>query len=282
MKDVKVAGIDFDSAATNHDPHIIGVFGDEHCGKTRLALTGPSGIGCVVTEMKSYLTITKDSTEYGKRVLKPTDPMALIASNRKLNAMKSATEQQKYYIELVKRIENVTYALLENPEVRIVMIDKFTAYCHYKEFAVNGMEPNYIKIDGAVRQRKAEVIQGIVDFVNALSEYGKPVMLLCSTRPDFDYLDKDGHPLRNTWNCGSFYYLGSHTNLTVELIDNKFWRPDSKKADERWHYRLNVRRCQKRPELEGPEGSPLLEDDGITLTNLITMIEPDVDVEAWM
>jgi hypothetical protein len=283
MHEIKIGGVEFtDNTANNNDPHIIAVFGEEHSGKTRLALSGPSGVGCIVTEMKSYKTLDKDSQELGKRIFKPKDPLALMAIKRKADTMQSDVARQLYYKEVTKKIEQTTYALLEHKEVKLLMFDKFTHYCLWKEFAINGMSENFVKIEGKLVQRKAEVTQAIIDFLTDLSQFGKPVLLLCSAKPDFDVVDKDKKPLRSKENCGSFYYLGSHVNLSVETVNNALWKPDSEKENEKWRYRLNVRQAQLKPNLQGPEGNPLLEDDQITLANLINMVDDNCDLDEWM
>lgn len=282
-KPMKIGDVEFTSnTENNRDPHIIAVFGDEHSGKTRLAMSGPSGIGCVITEMKSYKTLDKDSREFGKQIFKPKDPLALMAIKRKADMMESDVARQKYYQTAVKRIEQTTYALLEHKDVKLLMFDKFTHYCIWKEFAINGMSENFVKVEGKLVQRKSEVVQGIIDFLTDLSQFDKPVMLLCSTKPDFDVVDKDKKPLRSKENCGSFYYLGSHVNLSVETVNNARWNPSSDKPHESWRYRLNVRQSQIRPELQGPEGNPLLEDDAITLGNLMMMVDPDCNTDDWI
>jgi len=279
---IKIGPVQFTSDTPAPSVPVIGVFADEHAGKTRFALTGPDNIGFIVTEMKTYATLEKDAPELGKTVFKPSDPMSLIASTRKVGMMKSDVDKQKYFMNKVKTIEDSTFGLLEHPDVNLVVIDKFTHYCAWKEFAINGMSENIVLIGGKPVQRKAEVIQGIIDFLNGLSQFGKPVLLLCSAKPDFDVLDKTGHPVRNTFNCASFYFLGSHTNTTVELMRNPIWDPESNKEKEAWHYRLGVRTCQMRPELEGPEGNPLLEDAMVTLPGLMGQVDPNCDIDFWM
>lgn len=289
MKETKIGGVEFtDSIGANTDPYIIGVFGEESVGKTRFALTGPEVVGCVPLEMKAYLTLDKDSQEFSKRIFKPKDPMSLIVGKRKVDAMKDDAERQKFYMEHVAKVKETTYQLLEHKEVRLVMIDKFTTYCVHTEYAINGFTPRFVKIGNMVRQSKAEVRQSIIDFVNSLSQFKKPVVLNCATKADYDVVDAKGEPMRNTWDCGAFYMLGSHANLVVELVTNPHW--DLKRAGHSaeaeskygWKYGLNVRRCQRRPELEGPEGNPLLRDDQITLPNLIQAVEPDVNIDMWV
>lgn len=289
MKETKIGGIEFtDSISANTDPYIIGVFGEESVGKTRFALTGPEVVGCVPLEMKAYLTLDKDSQEFGKRIFKPKDPMSLIVGKRKIDAMKDDAERQKFYMEHVAKVKETTYQLLENKDVKLVMIDKFTTYCVHQEYAINGFTPKFVKIGNQVRQSKAEVRQSIIDFVNSLSQFGKPVILNCATKADYDVVDAKGEPMRNTWDCGAFYMLGSHCNLIVELATNPMWdlkragNSDEAAARYGWKYACNVRRCQRNPGLEGPEGNPLLKDENIALPGLIQAVDPSADIEAWL
>jgi hypothetical protein len=134
-----------------------------------------------------------------------------------------------------------------------------------------------------VRQSKAEVRQSLIDFVNSLSMYKKTVVLNCACKGDYEVVDGAGNPLRNTWDCGAFYMLGSHANVVVELADNKWYDPKKSGSKYEWKYELNVRRCQRNPMLEGPDGNPLLRDDMITLPNLVQAIEgEDFDFERWL
>ena len=283
MKEVKLAGIDFSSDLTsNRDPYVIALFAEENCGKTRLAMTGPEVIGCVPLEMKAYVTIDKDSQEFGKRVLKPKDPMMLMAPKRRLDAMKENVDKQRFYKTHIEQIKQVVYALLENKDVSMVMIDKFTTFCVWQEYAINGLTPNYVKIDGQIKQSKSEVRQSLIDFVNSLSQFGKPVVLNCASKADYSVVDDKGDPLRNTWDAGCFYMLGSHANLVCELETNPHWNPKKQGEKFGWHYALNVRRCQRNPVLEGPEGQLLLRDDMIGLPQLMQYVDPELDVSGWL
>lgn len=283
MKETKIGGVDFTSESiVNTDPYIIALFGEENVGKTRFPLTGPDPVAYIPLEMKAYVTLDKDGKEFGKKVLKPKDPMSLIVGERKVGPMMDV-EKQKFYIEHVKKVKETIYALLEHKDTRVVVIDKFTTLCIWIEYAVNGMTPKYVKIDGTPKQSKAEVRQSIIDFVNSLSQFKKTVVLNCASKGDYDVVDAKGEPLRNTWDCGAFYMLGSHANLVCELEDNPYHDPGKTGDKYSWKYQMNVRRCQKNPALEGPEGNPLMRDDEITLPSLIQYVEGDsFDVDAWM
>ncbi len=277
--------IEFDELVVDENgfqsPPIIGIFGNEHVGKTRFGITLPDPIAFLPLEVKSYETLKKDSVELNKRIIKPKDPYELIPGMRLLNAMKDDSERQQYYINHVKLIETMTYKHLENPNVRSVVIDKFTTYTQYKEYAVNGMVDKARPMTGGgMFKPRGELRQQITDFIISLSQFGKPVVLLCAEKPDYDVTDSEGKPIRRTWDCNAYPFLGSHCNITCQIESNEKWQLNSSQKDKKWKYRLNVRRCQFNPSLEGPEGNPLLEGDEISYPALMQAINPDVDVDT--
>lgn len=274
MLAIKLGNIEFDSELTNTDPYIIGVFGAEGTGKTRFGLTGPEVIGCIPLEMKSYKTIAEVSKGLSKRVLKPKDPMSLLVPIRKVSSFDEAKARQ-FYKDHVKRINDVIYAMLENSDVRIVTVDKWTTYVTWVEFGLNGMSGKFMKIKDKIYVDKRESNQEIIDVMNSFSQYKKPIILTNSERAEY-VNDKDTG--RSTWE--GFKYLGSHTNIVIHLEENKFWKPSD--ADKKWKFRLNVRKAQGATYLEGPEGNPLLVDDQIDYANLIMAINPDVDPNELM
>lgn len=284
MKEHLIAGVNFTSDITpNTDPYIIALFGNENCGKTRFPLTGPEVVAYVPLEMKTYVTLDKDAVEFGKRVFKPSNPSDLLVPKRKVDGMKDDIERQKFYTAHLTKVKEVVYGMLEHKDVRTVVIDKFTTFCLWSEYSINGLTPRYVKIEGKVMQSKAEVRQSIIDFVNSLSSYGKTVVLNCATKGDYDVVDAQGSPLRNTWDCGAFYMLGSHANLVCEMVDNQMYDPNKNGQKYSWKYGLNVRRCQRNPSLEGPDGNPLLQDEAITLPGLIEAVEgSEFSLDNWL
>jgi len=267
----------------NSGPYIIALFGEENVGKTRLPLTGPEVIGYVPLEMKSYATLEKDEKEFGKKVLKPKDPTSLLVPKRRVDTMANDIERQKFYIQHVQKIKETTYAMLENKDVKLAVIDKFTTFCVHQEYAINGLNPKLKPINGIPKIPKSEVRQSIIDFINCLSQFDKTVILNCASKGDYDVVDAEGNPLRNTWDSGCLYMLGSHANIVCELATNPFWDAKKKGPKFDWKYALNVRKAQKNPVLEGPEGNPLLKDDMVSLPYLIQAVEGDsFDLEKWI
>ena len=281
MIETKVGGIKVAQKSKVKRGKIIGLFAEENCGKTRFCLTGKDKIGCVPLEMKAYPTLEKDAAELGKTIIVPEDPYELIVQIRKVSAMKTEHEQQLFYIAHIKKIQEYIYQLLEMKDVNTVMIDKFTTLCIWFEYAVNGMQEKYVKVDGKVYKARGELNQTISDFLNSLSQFGKTVILTNAIKDDYDVVGSDGKPLRKTWE--SFRYMGSHVNLVCEMVDNKYWDPNKPNQDRHnWHYGLNVRRCQDDPLMEGPQGQLLLKDEAITLAQLIALTDNKADIEDYI
>ena len=277
MQAIKLGNIEFDGNLDNTDPYIIGVFGAEGTGKTRFALTGPEVIGCVSLETKSYKTISEVSAELGKRVYKPKDPQSLMVPIRKVDAMDDVKAQQ-WYKEHLKRVNDVIYAMLENKDVRTVMIDKFTTYCTWVQFAVNGMTgKKFMKVKDKVFQDNKELYQEIIDVMNSFSQYKKLIVLLTAEKNEYANDKETGRLISD-----GFKYFGSHTNVLVHLEENKFWKPKDE-GGSKWKFRLNVRKAQGATHLEGPEGNPLLLDGDVSIPNLIYNIEGDekFKLEEW-
>jgi hypothetical protein len=295
MKEVKLGNIQFNEATPdpNRDPYIIGSFGPEGGGKSRFALTGPEIVGFLALERKSYATIDKDAALLGKRVWKPKDPEKLMVNMRKAKMLgsiegKAKTEKDKeaeeeaannrlrqYYRDYANMIYDATYALLEHPDVRLLVIDTFTQMCNIIDSALYGFKTKYIKIKSQTYQDRREYNQEIIDFLNSLSSYKKHVILTHRQRDEY----KDDKPTGRKIFEG-FKFLGNYTNILIAHETNPNWSPTSEDESKHWHYALTVRTCQQNPLLEGAEYRRFLTDDDITFPNLIMSVNPDVDVDT--
>jgi hypothetical protein len=292
MKEIKLGGVNLTcEPQDSHDPYIMGIFGAEGTGKTQFPLTGPDLVAVVPLERKSYFTIEKYERETGKRILRPKDPEVLIVNPRKANIMEAQfkgarTEKdketlnlavRKYYRDCVERIKDVTYALLEHGEVRLLAIDTFGQMCSLIDSALYGFVDKFIKVEGQLYKDRREFNQEIIDFLNSLSVYRKHVILTHKAKDEYA---KTGPTGRLTWE--GFKFLGNHTNVLVEFEANKKWNPDSENEERRWHWQVNIRKCQANPLLEGPEGNPLAQDDLISFAGLILAIDPEADAGDLM
>jgi len=294
MHEIKLGNVQFTESNQSSTPYIIGTFGPEGSGKTRLPLTGPEVIGFIPLERKSYATIMKDAAELGKRVWQPKDPESLIVSMRKAKqlgtvaglakteAAKEAEENEAnnrlraYYREYADKIYETVYAMLENADIRTVVIDTFTQFCTIIDSAIYGFKTKYIKIKTQTYQDRREFNQEIIDFLNSLAAYKKHIILTHRQRDEY----KNDKVWRKTWE--GFKFLGNYTNLLVHHESNPEWNPNSNDESKLWHYGLTVRTCQNNPQLEGAEFKRFLTDENISFANLIMAVDPEIDTDSIM
>lgn len=290
MKEIKLGTTEFiEAGGGNDDPYIIGSFGGEGTGKTRLPLTGPELIGFLPLERKSFATLDKDSRELGKRVIFPKDHDRLITNPRKANLISApannsekAKEEannklRQYYRDYANRIYDAAYGLLEHPDVRMVVIDTFTQMCSIIDSALYGFEDKFIRVQGQLYKDRREYRQEIIDFLNSLATYRKHVFLLHRQKDEYG---KSGPTGRKVWE--GFAFLGHYTNLIIHHEANPKWNPEAKDEEKSWHFALSIRTCQKNPMVEGPDGYRFLKDEMITFAGLVLEVDPDADVDELM
>jgi hypothetical protein len=288
MKEIKLGKVQFtESLDSNETPWIIGLFGREGSGKTRLPITGPEVIGYIPLEKKSYKTISDVGKELGKRVIVPKNSEQFIINSRKANMLsvyEGTSEKAKgeannklkaYYREYADRIYDATYAMLEHGEIRTVVIDTFTQMCGILESANYGFEDKMIRIESQVYKDKRDYRQEVIDFLNSLPGYNKTVWLLHRERAEYAHGKDTGRKVHE-----GFQFLGNYTNLLLHAESNPKWNPNSEDEDKSWHWALSCRTVQANPTLEGPDGYRMLKDDEISFSNLIMAIDPNVDMDT--
>lgn len=294
MKAIKLGNVEFTENVESSNPFIIGVFGPEGSGKTRLPLTGPDSfnvIGFVPLERKSYATIKKDAAILGKRVWTPKDPDTLIVNMRKASllaapdlanaktdkAIKDAEDDandkvREYYRSKVDAIYGAVYAMLEHPEVDLVVIDTFTQFYGVVNCAHYGFKTKYMKIKDKTFQDHRECNQEIIDFLNSVPQYNKHVILTHRERDEYDN-ELNKATGRKVWE--GFKYLGNYTNLLIHLESNPKWKSGSSDPTRKWHFAASIRTCQNNIDLEGDDGFRMLKDDDVTLETLLSMVDPE-------
>jgi hypothetical protein len=273
---------------SNSNYFVIGTFGAEGTGKTKFPITGPEVIGFIPLERKSYPTIDAASKELDKVVWRPKDPEKLITNPRKANmlaAPKDNTEKSKdeandklraYYRDILNRINDSIYAMLEHDDIRTVVIDTFTQYISIVDSALYGFQDKFIKVQGQLYKDRREFNQEIIDLLNSFHTYNKNVILI--NRQKDEYNDK-GPTGRKVWE--GFKFLGNYCNMILHHESNPKWNPNINNDPNRsWHFALSVRTCQQACHLEGPEGYRFLKDDEITIPMLLTTVNPEIDPDA--
>ena len=300
MKETQIAGIAFtdDTDRTNTDPYIIANFGPEGSGKTRFPLTGPDVTAVVPLERKSYFTIDKMARELGKHILRPSEAAVdkLIVNPRKVDMLVADVESKNgklgaeelnkrvqavvksYFRDHLHRVNDTIYALLDRADVRVVCVDTFGQYASHVKFATYGYDDKLIRVAGKLVRSNQEMNQELIDVLNGFSRYGK-YMVLCHKHKDEYEGSGDNSKATGKLTWEGFRYLGNHTNVIIEHEVNRKWDPNSKEESRSgWHWRLNIKRCQRNPELEGPAGVGVLVDEVITLAGLVQVVDPEADI----
>jgi hypothetical protein len=293
LKEFKLGNIQFTDTAiqAKSDPYIIGSFGAEGTGKSRFPLTGPEVIGYIPLERKTYKTVMKDAEELGKRMILPKDHEAFVVNLRKANILSSeAASKEKnpakasevsnevlktYYRDYLNRIYDAVYAMLAHDDIRLVVIDTFTQMCNIAYSALYGDEDKVIRIGTKIYKDRRDYRQEMIDFLNSLSSYHKHIIL---THREKDEYNEAGQTGRKIWE--GFPFLGNYTNLLIHHESNKKWNPSSEDTEKQWHYAMTVRTCQLNPVLESGEYKRFWKDEEITFQNLITAVDPDVDMDS--
>lgn len=278
-----------DGSGNNETPLIICTFGEDFSGKSRLGATGPSVVGVVPLDRKTRYTIEKTAKEFGRKILMPKTDLVR-EGNMSVRAGWASTDTElndkeideitektkKAYRQHVNMVKEVTWALHDNPDVRLVVIDLFEQFYQDLKFAHYGRTGNLVRkmAGGKMYKDTSEADQEIVDFINSIAS--KHLIL---THRRKDEYEKNVNTGRMTWS--GFKWLGHNVNVVLEQEVNKRYNPASDEDDKSWHYGVSVRKCLHNIELEGPEGKLALKDDFVTFPMLAKTVFPDSQIEDW-
>lgn len=268
---------DGSDTSTSTNPLITLAFGEDFTGKSRFGATGPEVVGCVPLDRKTRATFERVCREQGKRYLLPKHDLVRegnpiirggwAATDEEIDAKEEAAiieRTKKEYRQHVNRVKEITWALHDNRDVQIVMIDLFEQFYQDMLFAHYGRVGHVIKKIGKtdkIYKDTSEANQEIVDFVNSIAD--KHLILTHRTKDEYF---KDVKTGKMTWS--GYKWLGHCCNLVVEFVKNRQFDPTSEDERKSWHYGLSVVRSIDNVELEGPAGQLVLKDEWITFENL--------------
>lgn len=269
-------------------PLIILAFGEDFTGKSRFGATGPEVIGCVPLDRKTRATFERTCKELGKRYLIPKQDLVregnMVVRGRRQELLE-AKEDEKTDSEIAKIVETtkkayrahvnmvmeMTWALHDNPDVQVIMIDLFEQFYQDMIYAHYGRVGHIVKkigTTGKVYKDTSDANQEIVDFINSISD--KHLILTHRTKDEYF---KDVKTGKMTWS--GYKWLGHSCNLAIEFVKNRAWDPDSEDAKKSWHYGLNVAKSTDNVMLEGPAGQLALKDEFITFEMLQSLVLGD-------
>lgn len=266
---------------------LITSFGPHGSGKSRFGATGPEIIGGIFLDRKTRFSFKKTAEELGKRFLLPeidfvreANPMIKAGMAEMYQAGESEIQDgklaeitnktKKHYRAHVNMVKDYAFALHAHKDVQIIMIDLFGQFYQDVRYAHYGRTGHvFKKIEGAKGfQDTSQADTELIDFINIISD--KHLIL---THKDKDEYVKNVPTGRRVWD--GFKYMGNHTNLVIEHVVNKKWKPESENENEQWHFGLYVQKSLHMPDLEVHEDLPTLMDDFISFPNLAQMVFPN-------
>ena len=267
--------------STNTEPDdkvAIALFGKEGSGKTRFCCTAPDPIGFIPLDRKTRRTVNSINKELGKQIYMPDDDFVRVSNPMKLATLKDSCGSsmptkspgghlccaKHYYRQHVNAVKQAAFTLYEHPSIRTIIIDTGTQLWEDMLFAEFGRSQRIMPRDrGAVNQE-------MIDLLNCLS--GKNLIITHKAKEVW----KNDHPT-GKFEVAGFPHIGYHVNAMVEMaVDAK------KKAEDQGRFNLNVHLCQSNPDIQGPNGTGLLQDDAISFPMLALAMFPDSEAEEWM
>jgi hypothetical protein len=174
MKETTITQIPgFSADTTPDDKPMLGVFGPENTGKTRLGCTAPCSDGLL-----AFLALDKNSKrgiecykqEYpdsSSRIIVNSEPLASPTEWVKVALMDSAVKEdlakiQGVYTEMVKKVFDRTMTLVKNPNVESIVIDDCSQLFDWIMFSHFGRR-NQIE-----SYQRGAPNQDMIDFITAL------------------------------------------------------------------------------------------------------------------
>lgn len=268
-KTIKIEG--FQRLTGSAKKLVIATFGIHGAGKTRFGITAPDPIGVIPTNRKTRATAEEMQKELGKVVFMPEKDFIRHANPMELMAMEDKAAKT-YYAKHVDSVMRAAYTLAQHPDVQTIVIDDFSQLCEDVLFKHYGRTWRIMPRD------RGPFNQDIIDLINAISS--KHVILPHKQSEIWTGGD-EGKPT-GKFKAKGFGEIGYHCSVVVEMKKNPNWSENGNHSGPPWKWSMDIKDCQANPELEGPQGKDLLQDDMINFTQLACAIYPDADPKEFM
>ena len=275
-KQIKIEGFTSNLRSTEDLNLVIGSFGIQGAGKTRFWTTCPDPIGVIPTNRKTRRTAIDQAELTGKQIFMPEEDFIRHGNPVEL-AMLDDKKTREYYAKHVENMLKAAYRLAAHPDIRTIVVDDFSQFCEDVLFKHYGRTWRIMPRD------RGPYNQDIIDFINGVS--AKNVVLTHKSAEIWENKtnakgEETGTPTGKFKQKG-FGDLGYHCNVVIEMKKNPAWDQNGN-GKIPWKYSIDIRDCQSRPELEGPQGKDLLTDEFITFGNLAMEIFPNEDPARFM
>lgn len=175
--------------------------------------------------------------------------------------------KRHYYRWHVNRVKHFAYQMLENEDVKTVVVDTFGTFVDDVSMANYGITGVIDPKEFGFAPRE-DMIKEIREFLNNMSQ--KNLILTHHQKQVW----KDNAPTKKMTLDGKFSRLGHYISVMVHME-----RDDDRNVEkDEPLYKLTVQDCQANAELVGMQ---LLADEMISFANLATAVYPDTDEKDW-
>lgn len=276
MRSISIPIPGFSSDTTPSDKHAFAIFGGPGAGKTQFCVSAPDPIGFISLDRKSRKTVDKVNRDLNKviymsdpdliKVIQPMKMATLPAecANKTLRPSPKSPAPlccaKHFHRWQVDRIKSAVYTLHEHPAIRTIVIDGMTQFWEDVLFAEFGRSQRIMPRD------RGPVNREMKDFIGSLSD--KHLILTHEARAVY----KNDKVVPGKYELAGWPHTGYNVNCEVEFVCD-----EEKGEGTEGRFAVNVHKCQSNPNIQGPGGKKLLEDDQITFDYLATYIDPDWD-----
>lgn len=270
MKAIKIAGFT-DDVRPNSKPAIC-VHGVENTGTTRFGCTAPGPIGWIAIDRNSKITVEEQKDKLGIQVLVNKEPYISHRDGMKIALMDNPEETKKIYTLAVGQIFKDCMALVDNPDIESIVLDRASQIFDMILFSHFGRK-NQIE-----SFQRGAPNQDMIDLINAMG--GKNLVLVCKSADvwaDTGETDSKGKKKQGPtgkMKAEGFSKIGQFVTATIELTAARkkaVGRDDEERLKDK--YRCKVAHCKGNVLLEGQDLHELgCSGEEITWQNVLALI----------
>jgi hypothetical protein len=243
------------------DKLFLGVFGRAGTGKTRLMATAP-GLAVIPLQRKTRPTVEQVMKELypHRRIYWPKDAEAFYKYKNPMEmSMMDLQASKDFYRDLVDKVKATCWKLLDNKDVKTIGIDSGYQLYQMIVAAHYGRSNRFSAEKTAWEPPNTEM--------RSLLESLQTKHLIVTTEAKEAYLQKTALGYDEP---AGYKQLGFDANVLIETrftVEDGFW--------------LDVRMCQDRAALQGPDGQKLLTGEMAEFKYLACSLRPDSELGDW-
>jgi hypothetical protein len=253
----------------------LGTHGAPRTGKTHFAGTAPDPIGWLPTDRNSRWTAAKIAKQLGKKILIPDKDLIRVTGTDALRLSQLPPEEAiKFYRKRMNDLKTMYFRLLENKQVRTVVIDTFGQVWEDVMFANYGRNMRILPRDrGAANQEMRDFI-GACDKNLILLHQSKQVWKDDKATDDYEIAGWP-HIKFGTNACVE------HGKVTKKSAIKNILALEAGEEVPTVLFKLNIYDSQANPMLAADAEDSTLYGDACTFQQVAMKIFPSSELEDW-